>query len=208
MDSPFLFEIQINNQMQELKEKHIELIARTITAENKNDFVKWNVSFPEGQRPELDWLLNNGFLTGYYIVKDKQQIPCAATFSDIIFNSCFFLFWLAVFPEFRDYGIGSQILKFLYRKASGMNCRMYFLIEDPYQENATETEVIQRMKRLSFYERNGFHFTKNIKYTGSGIHFWIGTKDGMISASEADTLSNLAQEHLNNIIEKENNHIE
>ncbi len=192
--------------MQETRGKHIKLIARTITAENKDDFVKWNSSFPEGQRPELDWLVNDGFLTGYYGVKGGRQIPCAATFSDIIFNSYFFLYWLAVFPEFRDYGIGSRILKFLYQKARRMNCQMCFLIEDPYQENCTSSESFQRMKRLSFYERNGFHFTRNIKYTGSGVHFWIGTKDGMIPASDADTLNNLAQEHLNDIIEKENFH--
>lgn len=187
-----------------MQRKHIKLVAKTITEENKDDFVKWNSSFPESQRPELDWLLNNGFLTGYYEVDHERQIPCAATFSDIIFNSYFFLFWLAVFPEFRDCKIGSRILKFLYQKAKKMNCQMCFLIEDPYQKNCTESESFQRMKRLSFYERNGFHFTKNIKYTGSGVHFWIGTKDGIISASDADELSNLAQEHLNNIIEKEN----
>ena len=65
-----------------------------------------------------------------------------------------FVLFLAVNDKLRSRGYGSAILEWLKEQAAGKTVCLN--IEDPYTE-AENRE--QRLKRLAFYVRNGFHET-------------------------------------------------
>lgn len=67
-----------------------------------------------------------------------------------------FVVYLGVNPKHHSQGFGSQILSDLKRVAAGRQIVLSIEPMDPQAENYQ-----QRLKRLAFYERNGFQLTQD-----------------------------------------------
>lgn len=65
-----------------------------------------------------------------------------------------YIWYLAVFPEYRNKGIGTQILEFVMDYAKNTNRAILIDAEWP-DENAEDNE--ERIKRKNFYESLGFY---------------------------------------------------
>ena len=76
---------------------------------------------------------------------------CAIMFYDTG-DTMVYLFYLAVSPELRSQGFGARLLRWI--REAHPNHSIVLNIESPYV--GTENED-QRLRRLGFYERNGFH---------------------------------------------------
>ncbi len=81
-----------------------------------------------------------------------------------------FVIFLAVNPELRGQGNGSRILDFLKDTYAGQE--LYLCIE-PLDESAKN--YAQRVSRLRFYERNGFHLSGYRVFDPSGQYELLST---------------------------------
>ncbi len=111
----------------------------------------YNSAFPEEERPPFDFTLQFKDNTMYAIEEDRRYVGPI----DLSFNKdIMYIFFLAVDPFHRNKGYGARILKDITDKYADK--RIYLSIEavDPSAEN-----YAQRLSRLGFYERNGFHPT-------------------------------------------------
>lgn len=80
--------------------------------------------------------------------------------------------YLAVAEKKRGCGIGTSVLKYLSKRHKGKV--MTADIEVPY---ADADNIAQRMRRLRFYEKNGFENT-HIGYTCHEVDYLVMTKNG------------------------------
>ncbi len=108
-------------------------------------------AFPEEERPPFDFTLRFKDNVMYAIEDDGTYVGLI----DLSHNEdIVYIFFLAVDPIHRNKGYGARILKDITNKYADK--RIYLSIEavDPSAEN-----YAQRLSRLGFYERNGFHPT-------------------------------------------------
>ncbi len=109
----------------------------------------YNAAFPEEERPPFDMTMD--FKDNVmYAIMDKDVYVGLADLS--FYEDLVYLFFLAIDPAHRSKGYGSMILKNLAEQYGDK--RLYLTIEtmDPKAPNYE-----QRLRRLAFYERNGFH---------------------------------------------------
>lgn len=59
--------------------------------------------------------------------------------------------WLGIVPEYRNKGLGVNVMNFLYSQARGLNCKRILSYVD------------KKGKPLSFYKREGFQIIGNVK---------------------------------------------
>lgn len=73
--------------------------------------------------------------------------------------------YLAVHANARGLGIGSRVLEELRKR---IDQPIYLEIEDP--NNTDAEDLLQRQRRLSFYQQNGFHLTDHlVSYFGEPL---------------------------------------
>lgn len=82
-----------------------------------------------------------------------------------------YLFFLAVNPQIRSQGYGSAILKDISALAEE---RPIVLAMEPLDKGADNYE--QRLKRVNFYERNGFSITDYNYHEGAEVYQMMATK--------------------------------
>lgn len=136
-------------------------------------------SFPENEmtstarldahvlRGDAEWigLYDNGFVGFSYVVYD---------------GSLLFILYLAIDPGRRGEGHGSKALEAIMSRYPGRIC--FLNIEDP---DVPCDNPGQRLRRLSFYERNGFSVTGRM--TADGVDFVRMSIGGPVSDSETDS---------------------
>ncbi|MGT2910934.1 GNAT family N-acetyltransferase [Streptococcus cameli] len=83
---------------------------------------------------------------------------CGFTYS-LASEKAFYLLFIAVAPSMHSMGFGSLILEEIAKQAGE---RPIYLAIEPMNENAENYP--QRVKRLAFYEKNGFHLTELYYY--------------------------------------------
>lgn len=76
-----------------------------------------------------------------------------------------YLFYLAIEPDKRGHGYGSQVLTLLKERYPA---KQIFLDIEPVTSEADNYE--QRQKRLAFYQQNGFNLTKHRLIDDGGIY--------------------------------------
>ena len=92
---------------------------------------------------------NDNFIGFGYVIKSEKLC---------------FIFYLAVLPQYRNQGYGSEMLKIIVKECSptvvGLNI-------EPLDEEATN--MSERIRRAKFYERNGF---KDLGYKTKDGPLW------------------------------------
>jgi len=134
-----------------------ELTVKTVTKALKEysaiiDLI--DCSFPENEKYPF-WLIRLwGIIPGNNFLAFYDQ----GTFAGVMLNFCtkdaVFILYLVVNNQVRPFGYGSGIIQ--WAKAYYGN-RCIILNIEPPDENAENNE--QRLRRIQFYEKNGFHKT-------------------------------------------------
>ncbi len=129
-----------------------EITKKSLDYQRIKSFLEEN--FPEEQRmpmPVLNFLckFKQCNLTGYY--EDDLFI---GVFFHIEFPHTVYLFYFAVNEQIQNKGYGTRMLEDLKQQFSGKSISTLIETMDESAENYP-----QRVKRLAFYERNGFHTT-------------------------------------------------
>lgn len=139
-------------------------------------------AFPRNERAPLSFLFhrtNNGRDSFYAVVDNGEFIGLVYT---IAAEKLVYVFFLAVSEEKRGSGYGSKILEAI--KALYPSRVITLAIEDTTDISADNYK--QRIKRLKFYESNGFK-QLHIKVNEAGVVYeLLGTEN---SITQADYLS-------------------
>ncbi len=122
-------------------------------------------SFPPEERPPEEMFFSNALKSDnelYGIYENNQFIG----FTDLLFyKDLCYLFFLAVSPEFRNKGYGSQTIKEIFKMYPDKNFILcYDEINDKYKDNSL------RIRRREFYYRNGF-LDNNLKTCEYGVRY-------------------------------------
>lgn len=108
-------------------------------------------SFPEEERPPVEMFFSFALKedNDIYAIYDNNSF---IGFTNLLFyKDLCYLFFLAVTPESRNKGYGSQIIKEIFNMYPNKNFILcYDEIDDKYQDNSL------RIRRRDFYYRNGF----------------------------------------------------
>lgn len=145
----------------------------------KNQIKKlYKSAFPIYERAPF-WLLmkrtGNGRDNLYAILNENEFIGLMYTIST---EKLVYIFFFALTEENRGRGFGSKILEKF--KTDNPDKSILLLVEDTDDEKADNFE--ERIRRLNFYKRNGFH-RLNIKVNEAGVHYEIlGTKETITGA--------------------------
>lgn len=118
-------------------------------------------AFPAVERLPLAWmhtLVQTG--TGDFRAYFDGPIFCGFTYS-LRSDSVYYLLFLAVVEDKRSQGYGSAILAKVARQASS---RTRVLVIEPLDQAASNYG--QRLRRLAFYQSNGYHLTPHYYYEG------------------------------------------
>lgn len=151
----------------------------------------FETAFPPEERPSWDVLLSFGKSDIYAIYLEGKFVA----FADVVrYQDLVYLFFLAVEDAYRNQGIGSVVLSDL--KAKYPDKRLFLLADDP-EPKYPDYDV--RLKRIAFYERNGFHLT-DIKVREMGVMYRILVSGAPVSKEEfLDTMRHLIGEEWFNL---------
>lgn len=142
----------------ELKRQKVKLFSKS-SCDVKNLYLS---AFPAVERvPYFSMLLTSyrelADFYAYYDGDDFVGLAYVLQNEDVVY-----LFFLAVNPQIRSRGYGSEILQDI-KKISGN--RPVVLAIEPMDEKADNFD--QRLKRVRFYEKNGFHITAYYYHEGT-----------------------------------------
>jgi GNAT superfamily N-acetyltransferase len=151
----------------------------------KNDTEKvrklYNDAFPLNERLPFTYLANKsskGNGSVFYLAYNDEVLSGLAYV--IIYQDMVYLFYLAVVPEFRNKGTGSQILERLKDMYSGKR-----IVLDIERNIEKEENIKSRRKR--FYQKNGF--AENQIYTKAiGVRFEALYYGGEVTENEYEKL--------------------
>ncbi|EHI74403.1 acetyl transferase (GNAT) family [Streptococcus criceti] len=122
-------------------------------------------AFPPEERLDWQWSLEKSEsgqadFRAYF----DGPIFCGFTYS-LRSDSVYYLLFLAVVEDKRSQGYGSAILAKVARQASS---RTRVLVIEPLDQAASNYG--QRLRRLAFYQSNGYHLTPHYYYEGPEAH--------------------------------------
>lgn len=142
----------------------------------------YNSAFPRNERAPLSFLFHrtgNG-RDSFYAVEDNEEF--VGLVYTIGIEKLVYVFFLAVVEDKRGNGYGSRILQIV--KNLYPDCVITLAIEDTSDSCAENFE--QRIKRLKFYESNGFK-QLHIKINEVGVDYeLLGTEN---TVTQADFLA-------------------
>lgn len=122
-------------------------------------------SFPAVERISWIWMLVMVALGQADFLAYFDQGKFAGFSYSLKGKDTYYLLFLAVPEEFHSCGYGSQILKSVGEVAEN---RSIFLVIEPMEEESENYEL--RLKRLAFYEKNGYHLTDYIYFENSEVY--------------------------------------
>lgn len=135
-------------------------------------------SFPKEERLpyQLLWLSTCRSIASIEVFFDGDTF---VGFAYILQNlEHYFVFFLAIDSQKRSKGYGSLILSLLKEEA---NHRPLTLAIEPIDKAASNYP--QRIKRLSFYQKNGLHITPYVYYEGQEMYQLMTTKSPLDTKS-------------------------
>lgn len=138
----------------------------------------YKVAFPRDERAPISLLFRKtgNERNAFYAALDNDEF--VGLVYTVRVESLVYVFYLAVVEEKRGHGYGSRILE-LIRKLYP-DCVITLEIEDTEDANADNKE--QRIKRLRFYEANGYK-QLHIKINEAGVVYeLLGTADTITQA--------------------------
>lgn len=116
-------------------------------------------SFPEVERLPWWWMVVMALLgQADFLVYFSGNQFCGMTYS-LKSKDAYYLLFLAVSPQQQSQGYGTKILSEIATKAGS---RPIYLVIEPIDEVAENYQ--QRLKRLNFYQRNGYYLTDYLYY--------------------------------------------
>lgn len=122
-------------------------------------------SFPVQERISWPWLvLMSLFGQADFLAYFDEGVFAGFSYS-LKSHNMYYLLFLAVPSEHHSKGYGHQILKEMARRAGK---RPIFLVIEPLDEAADNYPL--RLKRLAFYEKNGYHLTDYIYYENEEVY--------------------------------------
>ena len=144
-----------------------KLQMRRVTPWSQYQLVKelYEASFPVQERISWPWmvwmsLLGQADFLAYY---DGQDF---AGFSySLRSKTTYYLLFLAIPGQHQSKGYGRQILQEAARRAGH---RPVFLVIEPLDESADNHTI--RLKRLAFYEKNGYQLTDYLYYENLEVY--------------------------------------
>lgn len=166
----------------ELKRQEVKLFSKS-SHDVKNLYLS---AFPAVERAPYFPLVLNSYrgLADFYAYYDGDTFVGLAY---ILQNEeVVYLFFLAVNTQIRSLGYGSAILQDIKHLA---NKRPIILAMEPLDEKAENYE--QRLKRVRFYERNGFSITDYYYHEGKEVYQMMAT-DANIDIQSVETLTKKA----------------
>ena len=130
-------------------------------------------SFPKNERFEFKHLIKSSKrkYNSFFAVYDNNNL-IGLTYLTFDKNIVFILY-LSVSSKYRDKGYGSQILRAL---KDGYKNHDFILDIEALKEDAENYE--QRLKRVKFYEKNGFYLTNlAMQYKGEEYEYMCTNKN-------------------------------
>lgn len=141
-------------------------------------------SFPKDERVPWSWLMlrsKKQFIEFIGFYDDEKLVGFAYNITQ---GDLTYLFYLAVDPNLRGGGYGSQILQDVIKMYSGQRICLSAEILDPDADNA-----LQREKRIAFYQRNGFKMSDKIAKE-AGVVYSMLTHGGDFEKQEYIDIQN------------------
>ena len=136
-------------------------------------------AFPRNERAPLPLLFHrtdNGKDYFYAVIDKSEFIGLVYT---IITEKLVYVFFLAVTEDKRGMGYGTKILDSI--KEMYPNRAVILLIEDTKDKNADNID--ERIKRLGFYEANGFK-QLNISINEAGVAYELLGTEGFVTQAD------------------------
>ena len=146
----------------------------------------YKAAFPKCEQAPLFFLfhkIREKSNTFYAVIDEKDFIGLVYTIQN---KEMVYVFYLAITEEKRGNGYGSKVLSLV--KDMYPDSLIILAIEDTADKNADNYE--QRIKRLGFYERNGFN-QLNIRVNEAGVIYeLLGTKKGITQSDFLNLMKN------------------
>lgn len=136
----------------------------------------YRAAFPREERVALDLLLETDGPYDFIACYDRETL--CGFYSTLTLGDITHVLFLAVEEALRGQGYGSQILVEIRRAYSGKRVILDVEMPDPDAENQE-----QRIQRITFYERNGYH-DSGISYGWRGVMYEILILNGEITEEE------------------------
>lgn len=109
-------------------------------------------AFPENERKPLETLYTHqesGFADVFVILEDDDSFVGMIT--TLKHSSLMFVEYFAIHSKYRGLGYGSKVLDLLHEKYHDVNICLEIDVVDP-----AASDYEKRLRRLHFYEKNGF----------------------------------------------------
>ncbi len=118
--------------------------------------------------------VSSGLLEGYFMLLGGD-ICGYAVCTPLDSEESTLINYLAVEPEARGQGAGTALLGLLAERYPGH--RLVLEVENPaFEKDAVKKDVM--LRRISFYERAGYHIIDNVRYRLFGVEMLIMTSSG------------------------------
>ena len=122
-------------------------------------------SFPPIERISLVWMIWMALVgKADFLAYFDGDTFCGFSYS-LHSTEAYYLFFLAVSEDLHSQGYGKKILAEVAEKAAG---RPIFLVIEPLDEEQDNYE--NRLRRLAFYEKNGYHLTDYLYYENQEVY--------------------------------------
>lgn len=128
-------------------------------------------SFPAIERISWTWMILMAFLgqADFFVYLDNQDF---VGFSySLKSKDTYYLLFLAISQELHSKGYGQRILGEVEKQAYG---RSIFLVIEPLDEKSENFDL--RLKRLAFYQRNGYQLLDYIYYENHEVYQVLGNQ--------------------------------
>lgn len=136
-------------------------------------------SFPESERVPFEALIRSCTMDGrFYVFTEGKEVKAMAAMA--VGKTIMSLVYFAVVPEARNHGAGSELLRWVLSKRDGR--RLFIDAEDP-EPGAPADDI--RVRRLGFYQRNGFTSCGFVSEWNGG-RYQIWSAGGLITKEEHD----------------------
>lgn len=135
-------------------------------------------AFPANERKPILNLIRNAACGRYELFTAEDETGFCGICNTVLHKDTVLIDYLAVAPQKRSCGFGTEILKEVFKRYEGR--RIYLEIEDP---DLPGEDKEMRQRRLAFYERSGFcrQTTKALVFS---VHFELLSYGGNVSFCE------------------------
>lgn len=142
----------------------------------------YNEAFPTNERFPISYLIKKSENADVHFNSIYDNDKLIGIIYNIFSNNILFVLYFAVNNEYRGQGYGSKILEFLKEKYSN-----YTILLEIEQLDKNANNYEQRLKRKSFYEKNGFYETNKLLSEGKNTFEIMTSNPNIILSKELFT---------------------